>query len=490
MDAVGFGKASLRGAWKTVWTFADDIEANAVVFRPEHGSPVALVTCDLAWLWPQHCLELRDAVAERLCCAPDQVCILSTQNHGAPGDAPGVFDAARMKEAFVQAADQALKDAVPATMNYVEVSPDPPGVVNRRLRVGELGSFTFYYGFELRPDGRAGGGRLLDLAARGLLHGPERTPRCPCPGTESWTTASDGVSTWPTNGVFDDADDPLIQGLFFKSPDGRPLGSISRWAAHPVTANLSGAASHSADYPYYIRQCLSGEFGGGSVFLTGPCGNQAPLVDRKSVALARRTGEWAARRLLDALGTAGWMPLEQVGAASEWVSLPVRSDYPRSFEAAEKALAAAQQQFTSMRSAGDAGRLRSLKTLAEEIERLKYTTQKTHLSWCGLSVEELVSGSLCHPLFALRANHTVVVALPGEPFGAYSVKLRRGRTDVKTLVVEEGNGYLGYIPTADEYPRGGYGPNAAILAPEGEAALLAGAEALVDRVLENIGRSR
>ncbi len=51
------------------------------------------------------------------------------------------------------------------------------------------------------------------------------------------------------------------------------------------------------------------------------------------------------------------------------------------------------------------------------------------------------------------------------------------------LVAEECNGYLSYIPTADEYPLGGYGSAAAILAPESEAVLLEATESLARRCL-------
>ena len=46
-NSVGFGRTSLRGTWKTELSFADDIEVNAIVLRPERGNPVAIVVGDL-----------------------------------------------------------------------------------------------------------------------------------------------------------------------------------------------------------------------------------------------------------------------------------------------------------------------------------------------------------------------------------------------------------------------------------------------------------
>jgi len=481
MDAVGFGKTSLRGTWPTTWSFADDIEARAVVWRPEHGDPVAIVIGDLLSQWPSRCLPIREAVARRIQTPPENVGVFCTQNHGVPLDAPDVFELDRLAEAFARAAGNALNTARPALMAYVETSPRPAGVINRRVRVDGAGSFTFYFGFDVFPNGRAGHAHLLDLAIRGLYAGSDDILRCPHPQAGTWPAAPDDIPGLPPDPYFSEAEDPLMQGLFFKTPDGRPLGSISRWAAHPITANAAGSTSHSADYPYYVRQCLAREFGGGAAFLTGPCGNQAPLVHRKSVALAQQTGEWVARQLLSALPAAQWRPLEAVGAASEWIELPVRSDYPRSLEQAQRDREAAQAEFHAWRTRKGPERFRRLKALADEMDRLNYTCSQTHRAWCGLTVADLAAGRVRHPIFALRANDTVIAGLPGEPFGAFSVALRAHRSDVSVITAEECNGYLGYIPTAAEFPLGGYESDAAIFHPDAEAILLRESAALMAR---------
>ncbi|MBT4496876.1 MAG: hypothetical protein HOC74_04105 [Gemmatimonadetes bacterium] len=76
----------------------------------------------------------------------------------------------------------------------------------------------------------------------------------------------------------------------------------------------------------------------------------------------------------------------------------------------------------------------------------------------------------------------MIAGLPGEPFGSYSLKLRAAFPGLSLLVAEEGNGYLSYIPGAEEYPRGGYGSAAAILAPEAEELLLRECGVLIDEL--------
>jgi hypothetical protein len=465
--------------------FEDDIEANAAVLRKGQGPPVAVMNCDMLSMLPGTCLRIRDQVARTIGATPEQVGVFCTQNHGVPLDSPVDFDLDRLAARFAEAAEQALHAAQPACMAYVEVAPRPPGVVKRRKRFNGMGSFTFYYGFDVRPDGQAGCADLLELALKGLMVGPEVALRHPYPASAQWPPVRDPLPPVPRDLTLDDPDDPLIQGIFFRTTDGRPLGSISRWAAHPITANIARhgrSVHHSGDYPFYLRRALGREFGGGAVFFTGPCGDQAPLVGEKSPALAERTGEQVGRQLLEALRTAHWQPVTEVRAASTCAELPVRDDYPRSVEQAKTALETVRREFHEVRTSNVPDKWKRLKSLSDEIERLSYAAEGTHLSWTGLTVEMLAGGKVRHPLFALRIGDVALAGLPGEPFGAYSVELRKRCAPMRVIVAEECNGYLGYLPTAAEFPLGGYGSNSAIFSPHSEALLVESLAALIHRI--------
>ena len=485
--SIGFGRASLRGTWATELPFEDDIEANALVLRKGRRPPVAVMNCDTLSMLPATCLRIRDQVARTIGATPEQVGVFCTQNHGVPLDSPVEFDLDRLAARFAEAAGQALRAAQPASMAYVETAPRPTGVVKRRKRFDGVGTFTFYYGFDVRPDGRAGCAELLELALKGLMVGPEIALRHPYPASAQWPPLRDPLPPVPRDLTLDEPDDPLIQGIFFRAADGRALGSISRWAAHPITANVARqgrSVHHSGDYPFYLRRALGREFGGGAVFFTGPCGDQAPLVGEKSRALAERTGEQVARQLLEALRAATWQPLVDVRAASTTVVLPVRDDYPRSAEQANKARETVRREFHEVRASNVPDKWKRLKPLSDEIERLSYTAEDTHLSWTGLTVEALAGGPVRHPLFALRIGDVVLAGLPGEPFGAYSVELRKRCAPMRVIVAEECNGYLGYLPTAAEFPLGGYGSNSAIFSPDSEAALVGLLAALIHCVAD------
>jgi hypothetical protein len=185
---------------------------------------------------------------------------------------------------------------------------------------------------------------------------------------------------------------------------------------------------------------------------------------------------------MEALRTAKWQPVTAVQADSTWVELPVRDDYPRSVEHANKALETIRREFHEARLSNVPDKWKRLKSLSDEIERLDYTAQATHFSWTGLTVEALASGSVRHPLFALRIGDAAIAGLPGEPFGAYSVELRKSCAPLRVMAAEECNGYLGYLPTAAELPLGGYGRNSAIFSPETEVLLEGALASLVARI--------
>jgi hypothetical protein len=193
--------------------------------------------------------------------------------------------------------------------------------------------------------------------------------------------------------------------------------------------------------------------------------------------LAEQTGHRVADLVLSRLATIEWQVNPSICAASRTVALPLRHDYPRDLVTAEEELEFARRQFYRAREKG--GPLPELKRLSEEIERLRYAVDGAHHAWCGFRVEELAPGAVYHPLYALRLGDAVVVGLPGEPFGSYSTSLRERLGGDRLIVAEECNGYLSYIPSAVEYPLGGYGSAAAILDPAAEEELLSEACELV-----------
>lgn len=474
---IGFGRADLWASLHANKPLEDELLVSAFAALDGNDSSIMLVA-DLENLWPDHCRTIRLAVAEAAGISPHQIGIFCTQNHGAPPVAAEQI--ASLCAAFTNAAGEALSSAEPAEIAYVQAVPQPAGVLNRRKHYGAMGTFSFYYGFDTNADGSANCTRLLNHAIGSLCGQPPSIRRSRVPGVDDgpfevqdvrWEPIADGQPMPP-------ADDPLVQGVFFRRPNGSPVGCIARWAAHPVTSNTHGVG-HSGDYPVYARRRLSEQFGGRSVFLTGPCGNQAPLIHRKSLELARTTGFGLADALLAHLGGCSWRPLTSVAGASRSVGLPVRS-FGNTVEQTRQGIARCEQELARLSAAK--APLSQIKAELERREHLRYAAEGTFKLWCGIDPHRASGQLIQHELFALRLGSLTFIGLPGEPFGRFSTMLRHDFAPHGIIVAEECNGYLSYIPTADEYDQGGYEVAAALLEPQAQEAILSGARQLILRV--------
>ncbi|MEW6756444.1 MAG: hypothetical protein AB1505_36550, partial [Candidatus Latescibacterota bacterium] len=99
---------------------------------------------------------------------------------------------------------------------------------------------------------------------------------------------------------------------------------------------------------------------------------------------------------------------------------------------------------------------------------------------------------------ALRLGNLALLGLEGEVFARYQLELEADSPLQPTVLVGYANGCVGYVPTADEYRRGGYEvgeagrrrpgrgtwayqvyPSVQMLAPGSEAAIRAGARRLL-----------
>jgi hypothetical protein len=86
------------------------------------------------------------------------------------------------------------------------------------------------------------------------------------------------------------------------------------------------------------------------------------------------------------------------------------------------------------------------------------------------------------PTWALRIADTAVATFPGELFAEIGANIKRRSPHPNTLVWSYCNGSIGYLPTAESYPDGGYEIRTTHCAPEAEAIYTEGALQLLARV--------
>lgn len=467
---AGFGCADISAIFFTRRRVADALEVRALAVRGSGGLCV-LASADLCILWPSICLDIRKRIASAIGTAPANVGIFVTQNHGVPyNDPPKVLDVEKLSAAYLKAAKEAVARLERVEVARVAARPAPALNLGRRVPFGDLGAFCFWFGYRVTAH-KADATHLIKQALNSLRRGEPYQFRC----QDLTGSAKDFDVPAPPEPVpaacpFPPPPDDLAQGLFFRAPGGKPVGALLRFATHPATSKRPGCDYYSGDYPAYARLRSEARFGGSALFLTGPCGDSCPLTGQKSLEFSRANGEAITDTLLAALSGAAWEASGPVAALAPEVELRTREDCPRTLaEGLAKAQAAAARL---KKRAAEGAPLAELKHLSDLYELNHYAGTGAFREWTGLEVARIAGSSVKHPLYMLRIGSSVIAGLPGEPFGAYSARLRDETLSERLLVLEEANGYLSYLPNAADFPFGSYEVNAAIFAPDSEARLI------------------
>ncbi len=430
--AIGLARESIYGTYVTARPLVDEVDVRVLAVRGGDGPPAVLAVADVCNLWESTCIRLRDRVARALGVPVERVGITATQNHSAEfelGD-DRKFDHDKLDRAFVDCARRAAATAQPVQVARV-ARRVPNTVISGRLSVEGFDPFIVYYGYRVvdGPEGRrADGSHVVKLALNSLQAGhPFPVRAFQVSGAAGEFDVPDAPIPVPTPLFSPPAPDDLLQALFFRRPDGSPVGSIIRFAVHPIAANRSRADWQSGDLCAYARRQLEARFGGTSIYLTGPSQSQYPLVGAKSLELAGELGGRLADEALAGLADAPWTAGGPVSAGSRDLLLPRRSDVPASMQAARDEQAALEDRFKRLAAAGpDRAGLAELKKLGDRYQNLWLFTGGQLCDWTPTSRDDATQSArpIRRLLFAMRIGPTVIASWPGESDGAWGVRLR------------------------------------------------------------------
>jgi hypothetical protein len=274
---------------------------------------------------------------------------------------------------------------------------------------------------------------------------------------------------WHPGGMVDRSV-PVLQSV---REDGSAIATVVGYGAHTVTTGVN-FVGYSPDYPGWLRETVRSLAGGECVFLQGAAGNVMPLVGfdddlRSPVDMGRRLGLEALHAVADRPGWpvelvhAGFgsaTPLElyrfgrreadppALAAVEAEVDFPLLP--PPSLEDARAQLARAEREVAEAEERGaEEGELRVLRFHG--------------LNWARRTVAELAGGnprrSVRGAIGAIRIGDAAIVSGPGEIFTEIGLAVKeRSPADV-TFYAGYSNGCVSYMPTASEYPLGGYEPS-------------------------------
>jgi neutral ceramidase len=273
---------------------------------------------------------------------------------------------------------------------------------------------------------------------------------------------------WHPDGLVDRSV-PVLQSV---RADGSAIATIVGYGAHTVTTGVE-YIGYSPDYPGWLRDSLRQLTGGECVYLQGASGNVMPLVAfddecREPERMGKRLALEAAHAIADRNAVPTGIAETGFGSGSPVVLfrlVPEVGEPP--------ALAAAEQEvdfpLLPLPSAGEiaAEYERSERELAEaeaagksesELRILRYHG----FNWARRARAEIESGnprtSARGAVSALRIGDAAIVTGPGEIFTEIGLAVKeRSPADV-TFYAGYSNGCITYMPTASEYPLGGYEP--------------------------------
>ena len=276
---------------------------------------------------------------------------------------------------------------------------------------------------------------------------------------------------------------------------GTPVATIVHYSAHPTI--LAGGNHYvTPDYPGPARRTVEASLGGHCLFLQGTPGDigtvetfvdelepyrrLGTMLGHDAAAVASRsTGRLRRQRLAEEHDPSSWLARfeyepqppsdETLRVASRIVMMPVRPDLGDPV--------ALRREATSRRAELRAAIER--RANAFEIRELRVQTKGLCMS---AEQAEALAGLDVYPLevHGLRIGPLGFIGVPLEPFIELGRAIAAASPLGQTFVSGYTNGYRNYLPTIDQWPRGGYEvdicafrPEAATLLVEAGAGLLA-----------------
>jgi len=458
---IGFAKTDISSCIRATVGFRRPLEAVCVVMAAR-SQVVVLISCDVMEISPAFNRMLQDAVAGSLGTDPRNVLIHTTHTHTSPVKGTDFVSFVGLDVALSECADAARSSAVRARIKSANADVGKRLSVNRRgCADADLGIQTFWYGYRYdRDSDRADAAPLIrEMRRRGLGGRPDPKP--------------DGGPVW-----FDGPVDPLVHALVVSDIDGRTIGSIVRFSAHPHIASACRNRLMDPDYPARVRDEMEHRYGGVSMFLQGPSANLVPKehiayavddergdgdvylgataslhpgTDDEALGEMQRIGREIAVAASAAVDEVQWQPVSRLRYAARRVAVELDPNLPddraqagvlrRIVEAEYRALAESDAPLCEVRPVANL---------------LNWLTWDPGHWEDTITADERRSGSIAMPLGALALNETVMVFLHSEITVETTIALREAYPTQNLWTVSLTGGTLNYLPPDRLIDQGGY----------------------------------
>lgn len=448
-----FAKIPLGGTFTPVWPFGTELYGRFLYL--EKGTEKALI-CAFDFLGTFHteARRWREEVSKATGIDEKSIWYHELQVHAAPESEALSGEAMdRIIERTVSAVKDMMARADEFDLYACEADFGTECTFNREQYVEGLGGVTVWTGMEFDAEGRPYSQDKNIMLLRGYQ------PDLP-------------VFDKPI--YFDNPNDPKAYLFVFKDKNGKVIGTVSRFAAHPDVAVLFELRFHpdrrtmyhyNFDWPGYMSEDFEREYGGISMYLNGPCADLSTKKSNKydatyedSDADCRRLAEWFGGKLKKAFDeTAFKVDTEQDFATETFrVSVPMKDDIPYGREEPEywqkranDTENALQQAIAENRPAYEIKHLIDERWRASQLQHI--ATYKT-----GFTDEELEKHEVEIDIAVMKFAGYLFVGVPGESLVDMTLWLRSEFTGAKTIPVDQVGGYFNYMATPRSLTLGGY----------------------------------
>lgn len=286
-------------------------------------------------------------------------------------------------------------------------------------------------------------------------------------------SAGEGSSTTGVHNRRNPGDviDPAVEVLRVDGTDGAPLAVVVNYTCHP-TCLFADNTHISADYPGLVCAQVETATGAICLFLTGAIGDVGPV--RRGEESLNLIGQAVADEVLRVLPGCTSLDDPWLDTEGDVLALPL-AELP------------SRDELLSQRD--------HYLRLALEAERredpIQARSARAMVAWSehifDLHRDRRLPTSVPAEIHTLHIGNLTIVGVPGELFVDLGLQIKAARSDAPVLVVGFANGDIGYIPTRNAYPQGGYEINEAyryygypaVLAPEAGEQIVATAARLI-----------
>ena len=289
--------------------------------------------------------------------------------------------------------------------------------------------------------------------------------------------------------------DPNVMVVRFDDLDENPLAALVCYAAHPIILAFQNRLI-SPDFPGVAKRVVEDLTGATCLYLQGCAGNmmttealtgELAAAERMGTRLGAEASKVFTRlrtlptkRRFDRIVESGaplgmWVddPLPDheplVRVVERHIVMPVRETTP-----ADQAKAEADQlsgRFLQLQAAG---------APTSEILDARYRARRALIraAWARMCGGRTGLDTTLH---GIRIDDVALIGFPGEPFAETGVRIRDASPFAYTHMAGYTNGVTGYVPTREEFARGGYEPEwATAFTADGAGVLEAEARSLLD----------